>query len=86
MCPIGHERIEALGIASTYLVGMNESGNQKVNLSYLAGTKKRPDSVIQLIFHKRGARADEENDARALFLSGRRYYCPGHPAGVVSFH
>jgi hypothetical protein len=41
MCPIGHERIEALGIASTYLVGMNESGNQKGNLSYLAGTKKR---------------------------------------------
>ena len=28
------------GIASTYLVGMNESGNQKGNLSYLAGTKK----------------------------------------------
>jgi hypothetical protein len=48
---------------------MNESGNQKGNLSYLAGTKKRSDSLIQLIFHKRGARADEENDARALFLS-----------------
>jgi len=46
---------------------MNESGNQKGNLSYLAGTKKRSDSLIQLIFHKRGARADE--DARALFLS-----------------
>jgi hypothetical protein len=27
-------------------------------------TKKRSDSVIQLIFHKRGARAE---DARALF-------------------
>jgi hypothetical protein len=61
------KRIEALGIASTYLVGTNESGNQKGNLSYLAGTKKRSDSLIQLIFHKRGARADEENDARALF-------------------
>ena len=48
---------------------MNESGNQKGNLSYLAGTKKRSDSLIQLIFHKRGARADEANEARALFLS-----------------
>ena len=36
----------------------NESGNQKGNLSYLAGTKKRSDSLIQLIFHKRGARAE----------------------------
>jgi hypothetical protein len=36
-----HERIEALEIVSTYLVGTNESGNQKGNLSYLAGTKKR---------------------------------------------
>jgi hypothetical protein len=45
---------------------MNESGNQKGNLSYLAGTKKRSDSLIQLIFHKRGARAGD--DARALFL------------------
>ena len=26
---------------------MNESGNQKGNLSYLAGTKKRSDSLIQ---------------------------------------
>jgi hypothetical protein len=41
--------------------------NQKGNLSYLAGTKKRSDSLIQLIFHKRGARAGD--DARALFLS-----------------
>ncbi len=61
------ERAELLWIASTYLVGMNESGNQKGNLSYLAGTKKRSDSLIQLIFHKRGARAGD--DARALFLS-----------------
>jgi hypothetical protein len=45
---------------------MNESGNQKGNLSYLAGIKKRSDSLIQLIFHKRGARAGD--DARALFL------------------
>ena len=36
-----YERVELLWIASTYLVGMNESGNQKGNLSYLAGTKKR---------------------------------------------
>ncbi|PYI80027.1 MAG: hypothetical protein DMF05_07765 [Verrucomicrobia bacterium] len=36
----------------------------KGDVSYLAGTKKRSDSVIQLIFHKRGARTD---DARALF-------------------
>ena len=35
----GHERVEALGIASTYLVGMKESGNQKYNFSYLANTK-----------------------------------------------
>jgi hypothetical protein len=41
------ERAELLWIASTYLVGMNESGNQKGNLSYLAGTKKRSDSLIQ---------------------------------------
>jgi hypothetical protein len=46
------ECIEALGIASTYLVGMNESGNQKVNLSYLAGTKKQSDSLIESYFHK----------------------------------
>ena len=63
-----YERVELLWITSTYLVGMNESGNQKGNLSYLAGTKKRSDSLIQLIFQERGARADE-NDARALFLS-----------------
>jgi hypothetical protein len=61
------ERAELPWIASTYLVGTNESGNQKGNLSYLAGTKKRSDSLIQLIFHKRGARAGD--DARALFLS-----------------
>ena len=35
------ERVELPWIASTYLVGTNESGNQKGNLSYLAGTKKR---------------------------------------------
>jgi hypothetical protein len=46
------ERITALEIVSTYLVGMNESGNQKVNLSYLAGTKKRSDSLIESYFHK----------------------------------
>jgi hypothetical protein len=41
--------------------------NQKGNLSYLADTKKLADSLIQLIFHKRGARAGD--DARALFSS-----------------
>ncbi len=41
------ECIELLWIASTYLVGMNESGNQKGNLSYLAGSKKRSDSLMQ---------------------------------------
>ena len=34
-----YERVELLWIASTYLVGMNESGNQKGNFSYLANTK-----------------------------------------------
>jgi hypothetical protein len=62
------QRIEALGIASTYLVGANESGNQKGNLSYLAGTKKRSDSLIQLIFHKREARADEEKGRSRFFF------------------
>jgi hypothetical protein len=41
------ERLELLWIVSIYLVGMNESGNQKGNLSYLAGTKKRSDSLMQ---------------------------------------
>jgi hypothetical protein len=39
--PIGIFMLELPWIASTYLVGTNESGNQKGNLSYLAGTKKR---------------------------------------------
>jgi hypothetical protein len=53
-------------IASTYLVGMNESENQKGNLSYLAGTKKRSDSLIQLLF-KWGARADRGVKLALLF-------------------
>ena len=61
------ERVELLWITSTYLVGMNESGNQKGNLSYLADTKKRSDCLIQLIFHKRWSAAGK--DARAIFLS-----------------
>jgi hypothetical protein len=65
------ERAELLWIASTYLVGKNESGNQKGNLSYLAGTKKRSDSLIEShlhkALHKSQARADEK-DARALFF------------------
>ena len=48
------ERAELLWIASTYLVGMKESRNQKGNLSYLAGTKKRSDSLMQ---QRKGARA-----------------------------
>ena len=80
--PLGssrHKRIEALGIASTYLVGMNESGNQKGNLSYLAGTKKRSDSLMQ---SRRGSASgrttmtllrererSDDNDARAFLLS-----------------
>jgi hypothetical protein len=42
-----HERVELLWIASTYLLGINESGNQKGNLSYLAGIKKRSDFLMQ---------------------------------------
>jgi hypothetical protein len=48
------ERVELPWIASTYLVGMNESGKKKGNLSYLAGTKKRSDFLIEL---REGARA-----------------------------
>jgi hypothetical protein len=48
------KRAELLWIASTYLLGINESGNQKGNLSYLAGTKKRSDSLMQ---SRKGARA-----------------------------
>ena len=40
------ERVEFLWIVSTYLVGKNESENQKGNLSYLAGTKKRSDFLM----------------------------------------
>ena len=63
----------------TYLVGKNESGNQKGNLSYLAGTKKRSDSLMQL---RRGSASgrttmtllrererSDDNDARAFLLS-----------------
>jgi hypothetical protein len=40
------ERVELLWIVSAYLVGVNESGNQKGDLSYLADTKKRSDSLV----------------------------------------
>jgi len=73
------ERVELPWIASTYLVGMNKSGNQKGNLSYLAGTKKRSDSLIEL---RRGSASgrmtmtllkergwSDDNDARAFLLS-----------------
>jgi hypothetical protein len=66
-------------IVSTYLVGKNESGNQKGNLSYLAGTKKRSDSLMQ---SRRGSASgrttmtllrererSDDNDARAFLLS-----------------
>ena len=42
------ERAELLRIVSTYLLGKNESENQKGNLSYLAGTKKRSDSYYDV--------------------------------------
>jgi hypothetical protein len=48
------ERVELLWIVSTYLVGKNESENQKGNLSYLTGTKKRSDCLMQ---SRKGARA-----------------------------
>ena len=73
------ERAELLRIVSTYLLGKNESENQKGNLSYLAGTKKRSDSLMQ---SRKGARAvgttmtllrererSDDNDARAFLLS-----------------
>ena len=72
------ERAELLWIASTYLVGMNESGNQKGNLSYLAGTKKRSDSLIELRGSASGRMTmtllkerewSDDNDARAFLLS-----------------
>jgi hypothetical protein len=73
------ERVELPWIASTYLVGMNESGNQKGNLSYLAGTKKRSDSLIELRRGSAGGRTtmtllrergrSDDNDARAFLLS-----------------
>jgi len=45
---------------------MNESGNQKANLSYLASTKKRSDFLLENSPPISGARAEE---TRALFLS-----------------
>lgn len=48
------ERVELLWIVSTHLVGKNESENQKGNLSYLAGNKKRSDFLMQ---SRKGARA-----------------------------
>jgi hypothetical protein len=72
-------RVELPWIASTYLVAMNESGNQKGNLSYLAGTKKRSDSLIELRRGSAGGRTtmtllrererSDDNDARAFLLS-----------------
>jgi len=49
----------------------------------LAGTKKQSDSVIQLIFHKRGARAD---DARTLFLSSMAEERVEALDAVIPFH
>jgi hypothetical protein len=75
------ECVERPWIASTYLVGKNESGNQKGNLSYLAGTKKRSDSLTQSR-HGRGSAGgrttmtllkererSDDNDARAFLLN-----------------
>jgi hypothetical protein len=73
------KRAELLWIASTYLLGINESGNQKGNLSYLAGTKKRSDSLIEPRRGSAGGRTtmtllkergrSDDNDARAFLLS-----------------
>jgi hypothetical protein len=73
------ERAELLWIALTYLLGINESGNQKGNLSYLAGTKKRSDSLIESRRGSAGGRTtmtllrergrSDDNDARAFLLS-----------------
>jgi hypothetical protein len=50
--------------ASTLSGWDEQSGNQKGNLSYLAGTKKRSDSLIESrlhkALHKSQARADRE--------------------------
>jgi hypothetical protein len=59
------ERAELLWIASTYLLGINESGNQKGNLSYLAGTKKRSDSLIE---SRRGSAGGRMTMTLALFF------------------
>ena len=74
-----HERFELFGIISSYLVGKNESGNQKGNLSYLAGTKKGSDSLIESRRGSAGGRTtmallrererSDDNDARAFLLS-----------------
>ena len=73
------ERVELLWIVSTYLVGKNESENQKGNLSYLAGTKKRSDSLNAVKKGSAGGRTtmtllrergrSDDNDARAFLLS-----------------
>jgi hypothetical protein len=73
------ERAELLWIVSTYLVGKNESENQKGNLSYLAGAKKRSDSLMQSRRGSAGGRTtmtllrergrSDDNDARAFLLS-----------------
>jgi len=62
------KRFEALWVGSTYLVATNKSGNQKGNLSYLASTKKRSDSSVQLIFHKRRGAGEIRRMTLALFF------------------
>src|ERR1700756_1760831 len=61
------ERAELLRIASTYLLGINESGNQKGNLSYLAGTKKTVRFFNKVKKRERGR--SDDNNARAFLLS-----------------
>jgi hypothetical protein len=73
------ERLNFSGSPRPILVGMNESGNQKVNLSYLAGTKKRSDSLMRVNGGSAGDRVtmtllkergrSDDNDARAFLLS-----------------
>jgi hypothetical protein len=72
LCYTTDEGVKLPWIASTYLVGTNESGNQKGDLSYLAGTKKRSDFLKESYFHKalhkrKRGRLGNKIDARAFF-------------------
>ena len=61
------ERAELPWIASTYLVGDERIRKSKRQPKLRCRHQETVDCSIQLIFHKRGARAGD--DTRALFLS-----------------